>query len=89
MVLVILNPYFTFDKYSKENIPWHKHWIYGQPIENYFCYAITIFTYFKTKFKTEQAAVDTQDMTEDNYDRRTGTRSQLSNVSAHSPEWNR
>lgn len=50
----ILNPYFTFDKYSKENIPWHKHWIYGQPIENYFCYAITIFTYFKTKFKTEQ-----------------------------------
>ena len=54
MVLVILNPYFTFDKYSKENIPWHKHWISGQPIENYICYAITIFTYFKTKFKTEQ-----------------------------------
>ena len=50
----ILNPYFTYDKYSKENIPWHKHWVGAQPIENYVCYLITIITYFNTKFKSEQ-----------------------------------
>lgn len=50
----ILNPFFTYDKYKKENIPWHKQWIGGQPIENYICYFITLVTYFKTKFKSEQ-----------------------------------
>ena len=50
----IYNPYFTYKKYSSENIPWHKHWIYNQPIENFMCYTIVLFTYFKTKFKKEQ-----------------------------------
>ena len=50
----IYNPFYTYKKYSKEFIPWHKHWFLGQPIENYICYFIILMTYFKTKFKTEQ-----------------------------------
>ena len=46
----------TYKKYSSENIPWHKHWIYNQPIENFMCYTIVLFTYFKTKFKKDNSS---------------------------------
>lgn len=49
----VFNPFYGINNYKQENIPWHKNWSAELPIENFVGLAIFIFTYIKTKFKTE------------------------------------